>query len=255
MALVFGCCQGAGYRTSKTTKKKAQLARSITLDRKVSALTDAERETAEDAREDAEEAKRAGVDISDRANATERQTQMYGYLFRGIRPQHFYYRLALYGPQLLYAIVAAFVSSSTVSVFVLGATCCLQALFIVLFLPFRSFLFNFWSALLCLASVAHALIMLGIQLDAESAALLLPLAAFALVVLVLLVSRKRIANCCRACRVALEDNEGREDEWKEEEDEDEEEEADDDDDGEGTNRKGSSKTVPKGIERHQQSSP
>jgi hypothetical protein len=95
LARTFSCCQGAGYHITaskiKQQQKAKELARMATMGGGTTALQPglmrvasvAEREDQADALEDARDAAAAGMDFTERAEPTERQTQMYGWLFRG----------------------------------------------------------------------------------------------------------------------------------------------------------------------------
>lgn len=113
----FACCRGAGYR--------------IKLRRKASIQT---------VNQDEEEDEDENVIARDgeQATATKTQTELYGYLFRGLRPSLYYYRILLYPLQFLYAAMSTFFPGDSFTIFVLGIGSAMQTFFIVVYLPFTS---------------------------------------------------------------------------------------------------------------------
>ena len=172
---------------------------------------------------------------------TRKRIEMLGYLFRGLRPEVFYYRVMLFPLQFLYASMSVFSQDVNLSIFVLGAGSALQTLAIVIYLPFRSWIFNLTGTAAALATVAHAIFLLGLQ-NGHAISFLAPLCAIFGAVSITLLFRKSLMGCCSICKVALHDTE--EDEPAHEDDADENLPAEEcDEDGEQDHRQESASEV------------
>ena len=88
----------------------------------------------------------------------------YGFLYLGFRPEYFTYALRLFAVSLWMACVTVFLSdSSQLQVFLAGLVNFLQMVSVAVERPYEGWQTNFFKVLAALATVAHAVFMLGLE--------------------------------------------------------------------------------------------